>query len=758
MKVNRSIATHCSVSGTHANAIGRATRKIGSLRATTALVPVFAAALSVEAATQELIVEHAAQEIHDHFSDPANATYSLHDVGGISGDGSVVVGTVQRNTGILSGFVWTQADGFRPVGDLAGTPLQVTYSFTATGVSADGQTIVGTAGYDLFQAASPTVGVRAYRWTAADGFVDLGSLGNNQSVANGVSGDGAVVFGQALDTANGNHVSAMRWTAGTGMVSLGALSGELQATALAASHDGAVIVGNSTNGSTFQSNAFVWTTGGGMTALPMLPSGIYSTARAVSYDGTVIAGSASGSDFSIKAVRWVDGEISLLGGLNGSGGASEAIGISGDGLVIVGRAQNVADSFNYRAFRWTEDDGMQSVEDWLRANGATIAADITDRAKATNADGSVVLGVTTDNKMFIARVSGGGSGGEGGESGGDTGDDPGENDGDDGGGGSDGGESGGEGGGTGIITFDDLQASLAGSGVANAAVVNGLGTIVNGAGSRPLDRLAGEDRSVLWLGGDWGRDDHGSRDGSIGIGEMGLGHNFGQLQVNGVLGLSGLTQHSLLGGRTEVDSTYAKIEVLARLLPTNSGGLWGVFGATGLWGAADIRRNYLDNGGLTDSSFGRTDVDGYNLRGRLQLENLAAHLSPYVELSHARTCLDAYSEAGGAFPSAFDKLCDEATEARVGFDANVPLTETFRLVGTLEGVHRFQNHGNNITGQVIGLGAFSLGAVDHHQDWLRGGVGFETDIAGSKFAVTANATTKGESADLWVAANWRLTF
>lgn len=761
MKVNCLIGSSWPHRGVTKQAIG----KLASQRAATALVSAFATTLPFEAAAQELIVEDAAQAIHDHFDDPENAAYALHDVGGVSADGTVVVGSVQRSAGILSGFVWTQADGFRPVGGLNATPLQVTYSFTATGVSANGEVIVGTAGYELFQADSPAVGARAYRWTAADGFVDLGSLGSNNSQANGVSGDGLVVIGRAQEFVSGQPViSAMRWTEATGMVSLGRLdgSGTQPADALAASFDGSVIVGQSYNASTFQPNAFKWTEADGMVALPMLDGGIYTLARAVSWDGEVIAGSASGSDFAIKAVRWVDGEISLLGGLNGSGGASEAIGISGDGLVIVGRAQNVADSFNYRAFRWTEDGGMQSVEDWLRANGATIATDITDRAKATNEDGSVVVGVTTDNKIFIARVSGSGGGGGpgGGDDGGDTGgdddadgDDPGEND-----GGDTGGDDNEPGGGTGIITLDDLQASLVGSGVANATVVNGLGTIVNGAGSRPLGRLAADDQSVFWLGGDWGRDDHGTRDGSVGIGEAGLGHNFGGLQINGVLGFSGLTQHTLLGGRTEVDSTYAKLEVLARLLRTDHGGLWSVLAATGLWGEADIRRNYLDNGGLTDSSFGRTDVGGYSVRGRLQWERPASYLSPYAELSHARTCLDAYVEAGGVFPSAFNKLCDEATEARVGFDARVPLTETFRLVGTLEGVHRFQDHGSNVTGQVIGLGAFNLGAADHHQDWLRGGLGFEADIGKSSLSVIANATTKGESADAWVAANWRLTF
>ena len=76
----------------------------------------------------------------------------------------------------------------------------------------------------------------------------------------------------------------------------------------------------------------------------------------------------------------------------------------------------------------------------------------------------------------------------------------------------------------------------------------------------------------------------------------------------------------------------------------------------------------------------------------------------------------------------------------------------------LEGVHRFEDNGSNVTGQVIGLGGFDLGAVDYQQDWLRAGVGFEVDIAGSRLSAMGNATTKGESSSAWLALNWRVAF
>ena len=173
---------------------------------------------------------------------------------------------------------------------------------------------------------------------------------------------------------------------------------------------------------------------------------------------------------------------------------------------------------------------------------------------------------------------------------------------------------------------------------------------------------------------------------------------------------------------------------------------------------ADIARNYVVDNGAIDTSTGGTDVGGYGVRGRLQYENLFPYLSPYGELSYSRACLDGYSETGGAFPASFGKLCSDSTELRYGIDAKLPLNDTFRLIGTLEGVHRFEGTGSNVTGEIIGLQTFDLGAEDYKQDWLRAGAGFELDVAGSTLSVMGNLTTQGQSSNAWIAANWRMSF
>lgn len=533
-----------------------------------------------------------------------------------------------------------------------------------------------------------------------------------------------------------------------------------------------MIVGSALS-STDKFQAFHWTENTGMVALPTLAASSVNqntaTAAGISWDGTVVAGH-SRLGYSTQAVRWVDGDIFSLGGLDSaSSSLSWANAISGNGQVIVG---NEGSGSTAHGFHWTEEDGMLTVEDWLRNSGATIEgshpaepdrSDITATANATNEDGSVVVGMTRDGEVYIARGNGTGSTSSPDPVDPDPADpgpvdpdpvdpdptdpdptapdpvDP-------------------NGPGAGLITIGNLASSLSGTGAANTSLVNSLGVIVNGAGSRPLDRRAPEGRFTGWLGGDWGRDDHGGRNGSLGLGELALGYNFGPVQLNGVVGYTGLDQNTLLGGTTDVRAGYVKLEAMGQITGDQNSGLWGVVTGTGLWGNADITRNYLINGGLVDSSFGRTDVEGYGIRGRLQWENAIPHISPYGELSYAHTCLGAYTETGGAFPAAFNTLCDGSTEVRYGFDAKFPVTEQFRLIGTLEGVHRFESSGSNVTGQVIGLGGFNLGATNYQQDWLRAGAGFEVDISGSTLSVMGNATTKGESSNAWVAANWRVTF
>ena len=318
--------------------------------------------------------------VTDAYGDPDEPDFSpgLTDkatLGGLTADGSSFVGTVFRSyeKSVTAGFVWAEQTGEVPLGDPEFTrPRDARHSFTATDISADGSVIVGKAAGGVSGAVA---GQLAYRWTADGGFQNLGALnGGLFSEAFGVSGDGKTVVGR--DGAFGG-TTAFRWTEQTGMVSLGSLdNGDVDGndTALAASWDGSVIVGNGfvrENNRNF-SRAFRWDAEGGMSQLPTLDGGTTSVAYDVSWDGRVIVGSSTRAGSVVlqalrRAVRWVDGEVSLLTSLPAEFGEqylSEALGVSGNGQVIVGTsAWN--DNRNH-GFRWTEEGGTLTVEDWLR--------------------------------------------------------------------------------------------------------------------------------------------------------------------------------------------------------------------------------------------------------------------------------------------------------------------------------------------------------------------------------------------------------
>jgi probable HAF family extracellular repeat protein len=246
----------------------------------------------------------------------------------------------------------------------------------ATGVSADGSVVVGVAYYDAGYG-------RAFRWTAARGMQDLGTLGGSWSVAWGVSADGSVVVGMAENAAG--LPRAFRWTAARGMQDLGTLSGGYGSEAFGVSADGSVVVGLAHNAAG-QRRAFRWTEAGGMEDLGTL-GGDVGGAWGVSADGSVVVGEAWNAAGQGRAFRWTAaGGMQDLGTLGGN--ESGAWGVSADGSVVVGRADNAAGI--PRPFRWTAAGGMEDLN-------ITFVNLLTDgpvlfEARAISPDGRYIVG------------------------------------------------------------------------------------------------------------------------------------------------------------------------------------------------------------------------------------------------------------------------------------------------------------------------------------------------------------------------------
>jgi probable HAF family extracellular repeat protein len=106
--------------------------------------------------------------------------------------------------------------------------------------------------------------------------------------------------------------------------------------------------------------------------------GNYSCATGVSADGSVVVGQANNASNQYHPFRWTAGVMTDLG--NFGGNYSDANAVSADGSVVVGRAYNASNQ--YRAFRWTA--GVMTDLGTLGGNYSN--------ANAVSADGSVVVG------------------------------------------------------------------------------------------------------------------------------------------------------------------------------------------------------------------------------------------------------------------------------------------------------------------------------------------------------------------------------
>ncbi len=349
---------------------------------------------------------------------------------GISADGSIVVGYGYSKLG-HEAYRWTSGTGMislqsllagNGVAGLDGWALR-----SATGISADGTTIVGfginpagnpeawiatipepatitlaatglacacliaarrrkrqratrslqsalLAGFVAFAIATPA-------HAGAFSFQGLGFLSENpHSAAYGVSADGSVVVGQSRSASG---LEAFRWTSGGGMVGLGDLpGGDFYSEAVAVSADGSVVVGQSRSASGLE--AFRWTSSGGMSGIGDLPGGSFSSnARAVSADGAVVVGEGS-SKQGIQAFRWTsgDGMVELSDLPGGSFSNASAWGASADGSVVVGVGFSQQ---GIEAFRWTSGGGMVGL-------GDLPGGEVNSYALGVSADGSVIVG------------------------------------------------------------------------------------------------------------------------------------------------------------------------------------------------------------------------------------------------------------------------------------------------------------------------------------------------------------------------------
>jgi probable HAF family extracellular repeat protein len=242
----------------------------------------------------------------------------------VNQDASVVVGYLRETADRNRAFTWTEASGFVNLGILPGGDASL--ACAARGVSADGSVIVGVSGGE------------PVRWTLGSEMVKLvlpsGRPSNSPGEAIAVSDDGSIVAGNLLSSPS----NLLRWTA-TGEVEW--IEPSRYAFAIGMSADGEVIVGSAAFAGVVE--AFRWTRLGGLVSLGRPTDCPYTESSAVSGDGRIVAVYCSALDGERQYLWDVDGGFRPMEGVLESLGAdvsdADAIGVSRlsfDGSTILG--------------------------------------------------------------------------------------------------------------------------------------------------------------------------------------------------------------------------------------------------------------------------------------------------------------------------------------------------------------------------------------------------------------------------------------
>lgn len=135
------------------------------------------------------------------------------------------VAFVQGGAVQFRAYVWSEAAGTTLIPPLGPSDVGVTYvsdEGLVLGASEMRRPMPGEPRANPIASSPGTIPVHAWKWSAAGGLVDLGTLGGDHSGAWNADRDGNV-YGWASDAAGVQH--AVKWTADGGIVDLGGLGG-----------------------------------------------------------------------------------------------------------------------------------------------------------------------------------------------------------------------------------------------------------------------------------------------------------------------------------------------------------------------------------------------------------------------------------------------------------------------------------------------------------------------------------------------------
>lgn len=684
------------------------------------------------------------------FNDPLNPT-AVVGVYGFSFDGNTVVGTHGSR-----GFRWTEANGFDLLDQFTAEPVEME---AINSFSDSAAVIVGHA----FDAGGEIGFPTPVFWDSTGAIHRLLSASDpffNNGKATLVSGDGTIVYGRLADVVSGADdpltSTLVRWndinasTPGQLILSTEDATTALGETVRAViandtSYDGSVLVGNA-DISDAVTKAFVWTadSGGFSGAFRnlSLPDGFSSsTADLVSKLGDVAVGSArNGSE--IHVVRWDldDGgatlDISKTSKTAGSSHAADSTdevfdivtGMSEDASIIVGTTmttpENPTNSItgNSAAFRWSEEDGWQTIFDFL--NGRSVDVDgwtfdstgtiLSALGAATpmsgrniSADGKVIVGRGTrhigegvwEDIFWLTRCM-----------------DEDEN--------------------CGVTTVDDIYEGVVS--VGSMAEVSNLYFDDLFSTLSDTSKQAGPNGSMFG----WGAGD------SDPMSSAGLGINL-RLGSTVTGGLAVSRAHIVTPLAFDGEAAFDATAVSAYLAGRPDSGLVWEAGLSSASLAGTVERGYL-NGNAVEYSSGETEGSalGASAQAGWRFADDASQtaITPYVGYTFARSSYEGWAETGGSFPAVFSDFSTLTHIVRVGADVEHDFAGG--VVGTagLALVHRSTDSGT-MTFDLPGIIDGGVTAETGPAMWAEVNLGLAVPLAQSAtgiFGLTGRIPQDGE--------------
>jgi probable HAF family extracellular repeat protein len=226
----------------------------------------------------------------------------------------------------------------------------------SAGFACRGDPVEPSAGLSQRDAAPPgsIAQVAATSTTYTVTFLGFLGGGSNTSAQDGNSS--GVIVGEGETSTGENH--AYRWTAATGMQELGTLTGGVWSNAITINESG-VIVGETRVTATGLGRAMRWTEVGGMQDLGLLPTGTHSRAIDVNELGQIVGfADVNGND---HAYLWTEaGGMQDLGTFLG-GTTSRALDINNVGQVVGHGTIDASVNSPNHAFVWTQAGGFQDL-------------------------------------------------------------------------------------------------------------------------------------------------------------------------------------------------------------------------------------------------------------------------------------------------------------------------------------------------------------------------------------------------------------